>query len=1633
MLYELLVLAALGQAPSTQPARLAVAPTTRPAAAAPTTQPVVVSASPTTKPAAASYTGSLQLSDSLRVEVVGDQLMIMGTQDDLKLIEALVSRMEDAGPKPDIQLFSLRNADAEAIAQRVQSFWSTLQQGRTQSPEDRISIVADKLSNTIIVGATKTNMEKVGDIINAIEAAPSLTDNAMDWTPIELKHMPASQAAEIVRQTLEKMQKQKGVQGGRVDVQVAPHLNSLLIVAPQKDIEQIRRLIGLIDQEPSSEFGGVGRLVVFPLVNAEAESLAKTLDEMLKMEKQGDKALAEQIRRLRMAKQDPDGKLKDLPDLDLEKPVKILADKGMNAIIVGTTEKNILSLTEIVKLLDSLPVADEMLVKIFPLKHADVQNMAEVLQKLFDQGKKLPDIPNKTARGAMPEGVAGKAMAFNVNIATDPRTNTLLVGGRPEQVAFAQKIIDEMDIEGIGVKFPVQVLHVEHADPTKLGDMITKLNQQRIDTLTKRGIKSVEMERVFVVGDPPTESLIVSCTEENFKEIQGLLAKLDKAPASFLGDVHIVTLQNLTADAIGPKIEQLWDRRMQLKSKRGETYDEKPVIVTDARSNALVIASSKDDYLAIEQLVKQLEAQPLAPTAEIRMHVLQHNDSTKVSQMLEKLFTERAKMRLAKGQEEQPSDRVTIVTDEMSNSLLIACSRENYDEMVRLLSQVDAAMDVSGVIRLFAFQRADATRAAALIDDLFKKGIQRSGAANIPEAQRKISIVTDSRSNTLIVSATPENFSIVEALVKQVDAEEAPIFTPETQIFQLTNGDAVKVAGMMDKLFEGIKKSLPQEEQKEMNMTFLADDASNIVIATGSRYGMKRARDLLAKIDQQPASSSGEIKVYQLRHATAAKAASMMTELFEKRQAKGAGSADKTPLHIISDDGSNSVLITASRDDHGVVVDLLKLIDVPSILSQQMSIFPLQRAKADEIADTLTKVLEKQKGKEDAPFTVASEPRTNSIVVFAGPDMMSNIRTILDKLDSNRPAVELAMRVIQLKQAKAEDLSERLDEFMKKAAGEQSQERSLIINFKHVDRMTQQEQIRRLVHEDVHIEPDVRTNSLLVLAPADSIDMLESMVEMLDSVRPITAEIQMYRLRNADAEETQKLLEELFAVGQQGGSKSGAQGETERRLIFGAEGLAGAAAGAVTGSLELAFSIDKRTNTLIAAGSAEYLEIVERIVNQLDYLDVQNRTQRLVKLNYGVADNVAQTMEQYFQNEEKALESKDAQESTLRKMERQVTVQADEDSNTLLMSYSPRMETQVIELLNKLDQAPPQVMIKVLLAEVTLTDKVEMGMEFALQDLVFTEHATIGPNGTIQGSKFDVIGGTDVGAAGSGSLGGFSFTITGEDFNFLLRALQNEGRVDVLSRPSIMVADNQQANITVGSNVPVVQNLSIATGGIVQPSVTYRDVGIILDVEPHINPDGYVNMNIRPEISDIATSSVSIGSGINLPIFTQRSADTWVSVRDGETIVIGGLITSRENNSEAKVPVAGDVPLLGNLFRSTVRDKSKTELLIVLTPEIIRTEQEAHKVSISARDQTGLLDRIRMNPLMEKLQVKPEDDKFGPIDKEMMPTTRPAGDRKSGKGENGEFGPDLDIYGPEASAAESTISVAGVPAAKKAD
>ncbi len=294
----------------------------------------------------------------------------------------------------------------------------------------------------------------------------------------------------------------------------------------------------------------------------------------------------------------------------------------------------------------------------------------------------------------------------------------------------------------------------------------------------------------------------------------------------------------------------------------------------------------------------------------------------------------------------------------------------------------------------------------------------------------------------------------------------------------------------------------------------------------------------------------------------------------------------------------------------------------------------------------------------------------------------------------------------------------------------------------------------------------------------------------------------------------------------------------------------------------------------------------------------------------------------------------------------QVFVVPETDTNSLLVMTSSTNYPKVKAILDELDRARPQVLIKVLIAEVSHENTEDLGLETSILN-----QSNSGGTGFMGGTNFSV----------SAQTTGLVFNLVENHITAALHALEGVSKVDVLSRPYILTCDNQQASIMVGQSVPIPTGSVVEATGTTTPvtstSFVYDNIGIILTVTPHINPDGLVIMDVEPQVSSVSTvtSTVEISPNVFAPVFDMRAASCEVAIRDGNTIVIGGLMQDRIDNHVDKVPILGDLPGIGQLFQHVKKDKTKVELLIFLTPHVAQVPEDLPGMSAGEMSGTKVI------------------------------------------------------------------------------
>ncbi len=1257
-------------------------------------------------------------------------------------------------------------------------------------------------------------------------------------------------------------------------------------------------------------------------------------------------------------------------------------------IVITGDERDIEFIEQMLMLMEA--TAPEGIIEIFTLENAK----AAAIQPIVEQ----------TIQAFISSRTDSPGRADRFSVIAENRSNALFVTASEQNMEMIRQIVQTIDAqtEDGGTDFRSFQLKNIRAQQAKelLDPVVQKLNAQReVPADQQSSLEAIAPSNSLLAIGTPTD------LEEIEKMIEAIDQEVDEGNDFTTSRVLVMDLRNAAANELAETLTQLIAleaaggqggtarliRQLRLTTAQGQELPplelDKPIeIIPEPAKNSLIILSSPKNNEALKAIVGLFDQLPDGHDIEIKTMPLQYAAAERVAETLQTLFDEGKEKVLTRPQENTRSNNsmppqprtltgnslpynVVVKSDTRTNSVIVV----GRTDAIRLAGALVSEMDQPSVgerwpARVVSLRNLQAAELQERLTEMLDKRAEALGEADNLARDNAI-LMTDERSNSLVVIASTEVFGLVEGLARQLD-DTASYRVVDSRFRRLEYADSVKLGNTLQEFFDKKKDAIStvNDGGQTEELFVLSDSRSNSLLLTGTRDFLAEAEQMVSQLDQSYVPTL-DFRVRPVLLNSAAGIATRLQEMIDATRDQGEG-MEGTPIHISADPYSNTLLLAASREDMIMVERWVEVLDRPSEPGRITRIFPLSRGDAEAVSTSAGELFQSANEGSSNDVTVTHDPTTNSVVVSGPPQVVRDVEDFLARIDTTEPVDNGSIQIFKLDQADAETAGNLLRSIvalesgtidssgLRSSGGSNSAEAAsqimLVWHRQHADLGTE---TLKAMRNGITVIDNVRTNQLIVIAPTSSMPLIESLVAAID-VPPDAAKIRIFPLRNSDAEQMVEMLDELFAT-EQGGGGGAAGSDTERILQ-----LEGFASG---GRQELSFTTDMRTNSVIAAGTTGYLDLVEELILKLDTQDIQSRTTLVYTPHNNEAAAIQTALQQLNDAEQQMLADLQEDLSVSERMGREIVAVASEDTNRVILNFDPRRRSELLSLVQDLDQPPPQVMIQVLIAEVMLNDSLELGVEFAFQDLQFTK---AGPGDT---NTFDFVGGTDLGAAGAG-LGGFTFTISGQDFNFLLRTLQNEGTLNVLQRPQIMAMDNLEARIEITNDVPYVSGTQTSTTGQISTAVARQDVGIILEVTPRINPDGFVNMHVRQEVSDLTDSTVDVGQGVTAPIFFRREAETDVTVRNNETVVLGGLISTTERTVEQKIPGLGDVPVVGLLFRNNEVSSDHTELLVVLTPRVVRTVEDYRELSIRERDLTGTIpDTVLTNPLMQGLRVRPED------------------------------------------------------------
>lgn len=1292
------------------------------------------------------------------VMIVGDDTSgaLIVRADDAKFaqIKALAETLEQQGEVGRVQphVVRLRTISAGRLRQTLLSTFT--ETARAQG--ETLAVEVDRTNNALVIACSARLLEEIKAVIAELDAPatgqePGPAMMSQNVTIVDIvNNDPAT-----IRRMLDEMgltrpqpADRPGIVSEPVQISVMGTRRALAIVAAPGDGRIVESLVKSLDATPVE---AEQKLAVVPLRTASARTVAATLTSMLRptdptsaVTTSGPAGpLAEQVRRLQLVK---NGIEQPRDAVDLTRPIRLIGDDQTNTLIIASSQGNIDAIREIVKLLDTLPIGDSVVMRIFPLENASAGRVKAVIDTLFQQGEALRRLPGTQRRG-LPPTATGQALAGDVAITVDERTNTMIAAGREEALALVEVLTKELDSDAASKWVEPLIIPMKFADAAGMA--------RRLQEVLVRGTavtpEAMGLQRQFGRLRMVNQGRSISAPEPQATLRPGI----EKG-----GPEEPVSAGIIESDLFAP-VTGL-------------------VISSDENLNALIVIGSPANLAVVKAMVEQLDVEAASAANQVRIFPLRFAAADRVTAVLRDIFAQRRQ-----AGSDRPEDALIISTDIRTNALIVSSSQKSFAIVEGLLKTLDGERTAYSVgIHVLPVEGADVRQLAPRIERLMRERLQAAAqSGSVRNPMDAFTIEAEPSSNLLIVACSQENLQVVRELVSALTEDVARLEAgSRSDIIQFTRARATEAAQSIEQAY--VERENQRRGQNAVRV--VANERLNALIVTGTEADLVEVRALARKVDSAEVTQRQQIKSIELRSANAGEVVRLVENVLAGRPVGG------------------------SRG-------------------------------------------------------IAARQATR--MQFLRDNMRGDLK------NWGQPATEA--------------------------------------------------EIDGALRDQVTLTADARTNAVWITAPESLAGLITEMIEDIEQSSAGQRKIEKFRLLNADATRMRDLLRDVFNLRQQGDAlvlvpaRSQAEGDNQPPTD--------AVTPVPDERQQLAIAVDSRTNTLIVSGTPDYLDLVRKVVTELDSIPANERERRVYHLRNAKAGEIETTLKAYFQGEaDKARLTLGAERagSLLQKLEEEVTVVGDLSSNKLVISTSPKYMESVLRIVEELDASPPQVMIQVLLAEVTIDASDQWGMD-----------VNVGPFG---GEAYRV-GSTAAGVGVATALGVPNLSVSSSDFGLLIRALEAQGKLEVLSNPQVLADNNKEATISVVDEIGVAGRSQFGgvNGTSVISEVQRIPAGIILKVRPSISADGYVRMEVSPEISSLTSRTTQINRDQTAPIISKRTVDTVVTVKDGQSVVIGGLIQTSDEERNSKVPILGDIPIIGLPFRTKKNEINKTELLVILTPRVI--------------------------------------------------------------------------------------------------
>ncbi len=784
--------------------------------------------------------------------------------------------------------------------------------------------------------------------------------------------------------------------------------------------------------------------------------------------------------------------------------------------------------------------------------------------------------------------------------------------------------------------------------------------------------------------------------------------------------------------------------------------------------------------------------------------------------------------------------------------------------------------------------------------------------------------------NAIIITGPPDDVEKVKRKIQEIQ-QEAKITGPKFRRIPVVGANVQTLSDTIQDVYDDNYA----DNLGPASVRPVQDPRGLLVI--GREEAINTIDNLVKEYDRSEPVTPSEpgFKTYRLRFMSAADAKTRVDQYFSQFPNSGLTEPGPAiPVITIADFRSNSLIVKGSSANFGQVEMLLKELDVdesPAI--NMVQVFPLKNSLADQLARPLQDAINGQQQGAGQGFAGLNQQGFNQAQTqnaFGGQNASgSTLRS---------PALKLMT----------------------------------------IDR--EGNKVNSGITFDVRITSNAGNNSLIVSAPESAMALIKTLIEQIDTIPTVETQIKVFQIVNGDAQTLLTTMQGIFSSGQtqqggqagQAGGGFGQAGGGGQTLVLPAQS-ASFTSGMTLGNMR--FAIDQRTNSIIVTGPIGDLQVVESLLTRLDEQALNQRDTVVLRLSNAPVADVATALNAWLNSRQTNIATADPTFAS-RKF---VIVQPEEVSNSIIVSALPEYMNEVVRVIERLDRRPPMLKIKVLLAEVNLSMLEQVGIDLGVQDsLVFdrgissvaANHIGYPFNQQNIGNSTDALSlagreklaGQGLSNLGVGRInsdlgyGGLVLTAGNESINVLLRALQDKQCARILDKPHIMTIENQKGTFQAGQTVARIRGVTTTNFGVTN-NIEDQEVGVIIGVTPRISQDGMIILKVDAQKSSLGPVEQGVpvfvnnnGGVIRSPNINKIQIQSTVMARSGQTIVLSGMISEEKTKSQRGAPLLSSLPLIGPLFRFETEKDVRRELMLILTPMLVDSEEDFDAVNYDEMD-----------------------------------------------------------------------------------